>query len=120
MTQNQSAVIGYACAYTPLALIDAAGFAPYRILPLGDWPDHVVRYRDLQNGVCLEQPHCRIAPLAQPAPLLAGDSEIRMGGVVRQFVESRPPGHKVESSLDAVWMSVIASQRCGYFVGFEG
>ena len=31
--------IGFTCAYTPLALIDAAGFVPYRILPLGDIPD---------------------------------------------------------------------------------
>lgn len=31
--------IGFTCAYTPLALIDAAGYAPYRILPMGDQPD---------------------------------------------------------------------------------
>jgi benzoyl-CoA reductase/2-hydroxyglutaryl-CoA dehydratase subunit BcrC/BadD/HgdB len=31
--------IGFTCAYTPLALIDASGFTPYRILPLGDMPD---------------------------------------------------------------------------------
>lgn len=31
--------IGFACAYTPLALIDAAGYAPFRILPMGDSPD---------------------------------------------------------------------------------
>ncbi len=31
--------IGFTCAYTPLPLIDAAGFAPYRILPMGDMPD---------------------------------------------------------------------------------
>lgn len=31
--------IGFTCAYTPLVLIDAAGFSPYRILPMGDMPD---------------------------------------------------------------------------------
>ncbi len=31
--------IGFTCAYTPLALIDAAGYTPYRILPMGDSPD---------------------------------------------------------------------------------
>jgi benzoyl-CoA reductase/2-hydroxyglutaryl-CoA dehydratase subunit BcrC/BadD/HgdB len=31
--------IGFSCAYTPLALIDAAGFVPYRILPMTDAPD---------------------------------------------------------------------------------
>ncbi len=31
--------IGFTCAYTPLALLDAAGFAPVRLLPLTDAPD---------------------------------------------------------------------------------
>ncbi|MFH1530275.1 MAG: 2-hydroxyacyl-CoA dehydratase family protein [Pseudomonadota bacterium] len=31
--------IGYACAYTPLPLIDAAGCEPFRILPLTEAPD---------------------------------------------------------------------------------
>ena len=31
--------IGYACAYTPLVLLDAAGYTPYRILPISDCPD---------------------------------------------------------------------------------
>jgi hypothetical protein len=30
--------IGYACAYTPLVLIDAAGCTPYRILPMSACP----------------------------------------------------------------------------------
>lgn len=35
----QNARIGFACAYTPLALIHAVGYTHYRILPNGDWPD---------------------------------------------------------------------------------
>ncbi|EKD41449.1 MAG: hypothetical protein ACD_73C00718G0002 [uncultured bacterium] len=31
--------IGFTCAYTPLPLIDAAGFVPYRILPMTNAPD---------------------------------------------------------------------------------
>ncbi len=31
--------VGYACSYTPVQLIEAAGFTPYRILPDGDNPD---------------------------------------------------------------------------------
>jgi benzoyl-CoA reductase/2-hydroxyglutaryl-CoA dehydratase subunit BcrC/BadD/HgdB len=31
--------IGFACAYTPVVLIDAAGFAPYRILPMTEAAD---------------------------------------------------------------------------------
>ena len=31
--------IGFTCAYTPLPLIDAAGFSPVRLLPITDAPD---------------------------------------------------------------------------------
>ena len=31
--------VGFFCAYTPLPLLDAAGLAPHRLLPHGDWPD---------------------------------------------------------------------------------
>ena len=36
---EQSKFVGFTCAYTPLPLIHAAGFVPYRIFPVGDWPD---------------------------------------------------------------------------------
>jgi len=39
MKSSESKLIGFACAYTPLALIDACGFVPYRLLPLGDSPE---------------------------------------------------------------------------------
>lgn len=31
--------IGFSCAYTPVQLIDAAGFIPWKILPAGSWPE---------------------------------------------------------------------------------
>jgi benzoyl-CoA reductase/2-hydroxyglutaryl-CoA dehydratase subunit BcrC/BadD/HgdB len=31
--------IAFSCAYTPLQLIDAAGFIPWKILPAGIWPE---------------------------------------------------------------------------------
>jgi hypothetical protein len=39
MDRPDRALIGFACAYTPLPLIAAAGFAPYRVSPLTDAPD---------------------------------------------------------------------------------
>jgi benzoyl-CoA reductase/2-hydroxyglutaryl-CoA dehydratase subunit BcrC/BadD/HgdB len=39
MAPQESEFIGFTCAYTPLALIDAAGFAPFRVLPMGESPD---------------------------------------------------------------------------------
>jgi len=47
-------VIGFACAYTPLPLIHAAGFAPYRILPNVDCPDQAGRL--LHDNLC---PHVK-------------------------------------------------------------
>ena len=32
-------LVGFTCAYTPLPLIEAEGFIPYRIFPMGDQPD---------------------------------------------------------------------------------
>jgi len=54
MTTNQLQKLGYACAYAPLPLIEAAGFAPKRILPLGDFPDQAGRY--LHDTLC---PHVK-------------------------------------------------------------
>jgi benzoyl-CoA reductase/2-hydroxyglutaryl-CoA dehydratase subunit BcrC/BadD/HgdB len=46
--------IGYACAYTPLALIDAAGYTPYRILPMSQCPDQAGQL--LHDNLC---PHVK-------------------------------------------------------------
>jgi benzoyl-CoA reductase/2-hydroxyglutaryl-CoA dehydratase subunit BcrC/BadD/HgdB len=46
--------MGYACAYTPLALIDAAGYTPYRILPMSDCPDQAGQL--LHDNLC---PHVK-------------------------------------------------------------
>ncbi|MDZ4163870.1 MAG: 2-hydroxyacyl-CoA dehydratase family protein [Smithellaceae bacterium] len=47
-------VIGFTCAYTPLPLIHAAGFAPYRILPNVDCPDQAGHL--LHDNLC---PHVK-------------------------------------------------------------
>ena len=46
--------MGYTCAYTPLALIDAAGYTPYRILPMGECPDQAGQL--LHDNLC---PHVK-------------------------------------------------------------
>ena len=46
--------IGFTCAYTPLPLIHAAGFSPYRILPDTDCPDQAGRL--LHDNLC---PHVK-------------------------------------------------------------
>lgn len=39
MSKTETPKVGYTCAYTPLPIIEATGFSPYRVLPLGDSPD---------------------------------------------------------------------------------
>jgi benzoyl-CoA reductase/2-hydroxyglutaryl-CoA dehydratase subunit BcrC/BadD/HgdB len=46
--------LGYTCAYTPLALIDAAGYTPYRILPMSACPDQAGQL--LHDNLC---PHVK-------------------------------------------------------------
>jgi benzoyl-CoA reductase/2-hydroxyglutaryl-CoA dehydratase subunit BcrC/BadD/HgdB len=46
--------MGYTCAYTPLALIDAAGYTPYRILPMSECPDQAGQL--LHDNLC---PHVK-------------------------------------------------------------
>ena len=54
MFQSPPSPLGFTCAYTPLPILAAAGFAPYRILPVGDMPDRVSRV--LHDNLC---PHVK-------------------------------------------------------------
>jgi benzoyl-CoA reductase/2-hydroxyglutaryl-CoA dehydratase subunit BcrC/BadD/HgdB len=62
--------IGYACAYTPLAVIDAAGFAPYRLLPTGEWPEAAGRL--LHDNLCPHVKRLLDRALCGAVPDLAG------------------------------------------------
>ena len=62
--------IGFLCAYTPLALIDAAGFAPYRILPMGDAPDRAGEL--LHDNMCPHVKRVLDRVLDEDLPQLAG------------------------------------------------
>ncbi|MBL0715926.1 MAG: 2-hydroxyacyl-CoA dehydratase, partial [Desulfosarcina sp.] len=46
--------IGFTCAYTPLPVIAAAGFTPYRVLPMSAAPDQAGRF--LHDNIC---PHVK-------------------------------------------------------------
>ncbi|MBF0491519.1 MAG: 2-hydroxyacyl-CoA dehydratase [Deltaproteobacteria bacterium] len=62
--------IGFACAYTPLALIDAAGFSPYRILPLGEFLDRAGHV--LHDNLCPHVKKILDRALENDLPPLAG------------------------------------------------
>ena len=54
MSQERIRWIGHVCSYTPTALIHAAGFTPYRVLPTGDSPDRAGQL--LHDNLC---PHVK-------------------------------------------------------------
>jgi benzoyl-CoA reductase/2-hydroxyglutaryl-CoA dehydratase subunit BcrC/BadD/HgdB len=62
--------IGFACAYTPLPLLDAAGFLPWRILPTGEAPDQAGRI--LHDNLCPHVKRLLDRAMAGDLPPLAG------------------------------------------------
>jgi benzoyl-CoA reductase/2-hydroxyglutaryl-CoA dehydratase subunit BcrC/BadD/HgdB len=62
--------IGFSCSYTPLPLIDAAGFVPYRILPIGGAPDQAGSL--LHDNMCPHVKRVLDRALAADLPALAG------------------------------------------------
>jgi benzoyl-CoA reductase/2-hydroxyglutaryl-CoA dehydratase subunit BcrC/BadD/HgdB len=62
--------VGFSCSYAPLPLIDAAGFVPYRILPLGSAPDQAGSL--LHDNMCPHVKRVLDRALAADLPQLAG------------------------------------------------
>ncbi|HNR88520.1 MAG TPA: 2-hydroxyacyl-CoA dehydratase family protein [Spirochaetota bacterium] len=67
---NEKRRIGYTCAYTPLALIHAAGFSPYRILPDVDCADRAGQV--LHDNLCPHVKRVLDRAMAGSVPELAG------------------------------------------------
>ncbi|NLH49657.1 MAG: 2-hydroxyacyl-CoA dehydratase [Myxococcales bacterium] len=70
MNTCAASAIGYACAYTPLPLLDAFGFAAHRLLPIGDWPDQAGQL--LHENLCPHVKRLLDRGLAGDLPPLAG------------------------------------------------
>ena len=70
MGEPHSPRVGHACSYTPLPLIHAAGFTPYRMLPLRDAPDQAGSV--LHDNLCPEVKRVLDRRLSGELPELAG------------------------------------------------
>jgi benzoyl-CoA reductase/2-hydroxyglutaryl-CoA dehydratase subunit BcrC/BadD/HgdB len=70
MDRPDSPLIGFACAYTPLPLIAAAGFTPYRVHPLTEAPDRAGRL--LHDNICPHVKRILDRALEGDLPVLAG------------------------------------------------
>ena len=61
--------IGFTCAYTPLPIIHAAGYVPFRVLPVGDAPDQAGHI--LHDNLCPHVKRVLDRALAQDLPQLS-------------------------------------------------
>jgi benzoyl-CoA reductase/2-hydroxyglutaryl-CoA dehydratase subunit BcrC/BadD/HgdB len=78
--------IGYTCAYTPLALIDAAGFAPHRVLPLGEAPARAGEL--LHDNLCPHVKRVLDRALAGDLPELAGLVVVNSCDAMRRLADA--------------------------------
>lgn len=70
MSEPERPRVGFTCSYTPLALVHAAGFEPYRMLPLRNAPDQAGGI--LHDNLCPEVKRVLDRRLAGDLPPLSG------------------------------------------------
>lgn len=96
MNDPASRAVGFTCAYTPLALIDAAGLVPWRILPLGDSPDQSGAI--LHDNMCPHVKRVLDRALASDLPELAGVVLMNSCDAMRRLADGWPmarPGDRL-------------------------
>lgn len=81
-------MVGFTCAYTPLLLIHAAGFIPYRILPLGEIPDEAGAL--LHDNLCPHVKRVLDRSLADDLPKLAGLVVMASCDAMRRLADAWP------------------------------
>lgn len=88
MTTEKTSYIGFTCAYTPLALIDAAGYTPYRILPMGDAPDMAGQI--LHDNLCPHVKRVLDRAMDNDLPELAGVVLLNSCDAMRRLADAWP------------------------------
>lgn len=86
MTKNETERVGFACAYTPLALFEAAGYAPYRILPKDGPPDQAGQV--LHDNLCPHVKRLLDRAIAGDLPELAGTVFVNSCDAMRRLADA--------------------------------
>jgi benzoyl-CoA reductase/2-hydroxyglutaryl-CoA dehydratase subunit BcrC/BadD/HgdB len=96
--------IGYACAYTPLVLIDAADYTPYRILPISTCPDQAGQL--LHDNLCPHVKRILDRAISKDLPDLAGVVFINSCDAMRRLADAwrlvRPDDNIILLDLPAI------------------
>ncbi len=119
MGQETSGYIGFACAYTPVPLINAAGYTPYRILPVGQMPDRAGQL--LHDNLC---PHVKLLlsrAMANDLPEFSGMVFINSCDAMRRLADAwkvvRPDDRialiELPSTNNSTSVSFLAQQFSG-------
>lgn len=121
-------LIGFACAYTPLVLLDAAGFTPYRILPIGEAPDRAGSI--LHDNLCPHVKRILDRALANDLPELSGLVFMNSCDAMRRLYDAwgvvRPQDRRIlldlpmEASQAAVEYFATELERLGRTLGEWG
>jgi benzoyl-CoA reductase/2-hydroxyglutaryl-CoA dehydratase subunit BcrC/BadD/HgdB len=101
--KNKSS-LGYACAYTPLVLIDAAGYTPYRILPMSACPDQAGQL--LHDNLCPHVKRILDRAISNDLPELCGAVFINSCDAMRRLRDAwgrvRPADKSILLDLPAI------------------
>ena len=93
---NKNKMIGFTCAYTPKAIIHAAGYTPYRILPIGNALDQAGHI--LHENLCSHIKRVLDRALQNDIPELAGLVFINSCDSMRRLADAWKkvrPDHKI-------------------------
>lgn len=104
MANGKREMIGFACAYTPLPLIDAAGYTPFRILPMTDCPDHAGAI--LHDNLCPHIKRILDRALDKDLPDLSGMVFVNSCDAMRRLADA---WQKVRADDHAILLDLPAS-----------
>lgn len=85
MSENQS-LVGFTCAYTPLPLIHAAGFVPYRVLPISETQEQAGAL--LHDNMCPHVKRILDRVLSQDLPMLQAVVVMESCDTMRRLAEA--------------------------------
>jgi len=103
MSDNKG-YIGFACAYTPLPIIYAAGYTPYRILPMGDSPDQAGHI--LHDNLCPHIKRILDRAMGNDLPDLAGMVFINSCDAMRRLADA---WHHVRPDVNMILIDLPAT-----------
>jgi benzoyl-CoA reductase/2-hydroxyglutaryl-CoA dehydratase subunit BcrC/BadD/HgdB len=86
MTTTDHGYVGFACSYVPLAVIDAAGYVPWRVLPMSGCPDQAGQL--LHDNLCPHVKRIIDRALADDLPQLEGMVFINSCDAMRRMADA--------------------------------